>query len=58
MPYKKRWDTPTDGISRKMFDRANDRHVRRYVKLAAEVAEIRKDLAGWKAFKLHMEEEE
>lgn len=26
----KKWDTPTDGISRKKFDRAMDAHIRRY----------------------------
>ncbi len=30
MAYRK-WDTPTDGISRKKFDRAMDAHIRRYV---------------------------
>ncbi len=37
----KRWDTPTDGISRKQFDRAMDSHIRRYTILAQEIAEIR-----------------
>ncbi len=30
MAYRKRYDTPTDGISRKQFDRAMDSHIRRY----------------------------
>ncbi len=33
----KKWDTPTDGISRKQFDRAMDSHIRRYAILSGEV---------------------
>ncbi len=36
-----RYDTPTDGISRKQFDRAMDSHIRRYAILAEELREIR-----------------
>ncbi len=36
----KRWDTPTDGISRKQFDRAMDSHIRRYALLAEEVRDL------------------
>ncbi len=36
----KRWDTPTDGISRKKFDRAMDQHIRRYAILSKELAEL------------------
>ncbi len=35
-----RYDTPTDGISRKMFDRAMDKHIRRYAILAERVAAL------------------
>ncbi len=52
----KKWDTPTDGISRKMFDRAMDTHIRRYAILSDEVAEIRRDLAAWRAFQKLLEE--
>ncbi len=37
----KKWDTPTDGISRKQFDRAMDSHIRRYVKLAEDVRALK-----------------
>ncbi len=42
----KRWDTPTDGISRKMFDRAMDKHIRRYAVLAERVADLERHLQG------------
>ncbi len=34
-----RYDTPTDGISRKQFDRAMDTHIRRYANLAQRFTE-------------------
>ncbi len=40
----KRWDTPTDGISRKQFDRVNDGHIRRYVKVVRRVEILEKKL--------------
>ncbi len=40
-PYKGKYDTPTDGISRKKFDRAMDQHIRRYATLSNELAEFR-----------------
>ncbi len=39
-----RYDTPTDGISRKKFDRAMDAHIRRHVQLSNEVGELRRDV--------------
>ncbi len=38
-----RYDTPTDGISRKKFDRAMDSHIRRYTVLANELSDLRKE---------------
>ncbi len=35
-----RWDTPTDGISRKVFDRYKDASVRRYVGLSTVVRDL------------------
>ncbi len=40
----KKWDTPTDGISRKVFDRAMDSHIRRYVALRQEFDDLRRDV--------------
>ncbi len=37
-----RYDTPTDGISKKVFDRANDKHIRRYVRCQEDIAELTK----------------
>jgi len=37
---QRRWDTPTDGISRKKFDRAMDSHVRRHVRAMEEIEEL------------------
>ncbi len=42
---KRRWDTPTDGISRKMFDRAMDQHIRRYVQLKEALVSVERHLA-------------
>lgn len=36
----KKWDTPTDGISRKQFDRAMDSHIRRYVQAMTAIREL------------------
>ncbi len=36
-----KWDTPTDGISRKVFDRYKDTQVRKYVELSQEVRRLR-----------------
>ncbi len=36
----KRWDTPTDGISRKVFDRQKDKWVRKYVEQATFLREL------------------
>ncbi len=44
---RKLWDTPTDGISRKAFDRAMDSHIRRYTILSNEVAELRRIVIRW-----------
>ncbi len=44
MARKIAWDTPTDGVSRKMFDRYKDQQVRRYVRLAEDIREVRMDL--------------
>ncbi len=41
LSYRK-WDTPTDAISRKVFDRFKDVQVRRHV----QQAEMIRDLAG------------
>ncbi len=38
------YNTPTDSISQKKFDRVNDQHVRRYVKMANRVAKLEKQL--------------
>ncbi len=54
---KKRWDTPTDGISRKKFDRAMDQHIRRYVKMAGRVAAIEKQLRSYRTAFQDVEEE-
>ncbi len=40
----KKWDTPTDGISRKVFDRAMDSYIRRYVALRQEFDDLRRDV--------------
>lgn len=51
MPYKK-WDTPTDAVSQKKFDRYADKQVRKYVELKQEVRELRrtvKQILAWKA---------
>ncbi len=40
-----RYDTPTDGISRKMFDRVMDAHVRRYVQLKESLVSVERHLA-------------
>ncbi len=37
-----KYDTPTDGISRKQFDRAMDSHIRRYIIVKQEVADLQK----------------
>ncbi len=36
----KRWDTPTDGISRKVFDRAMDSHIRRYATAMSAIRDL------------------
>ncbi len=36
------WDTPTDGVSRKMFDRYKDQQVHRYVSLKEDLREVQK----------------
>ncbi len=40
-----RYDTPTDGISRKKFDHAMDSHIRRYSKLATKVEDLQRHVA-------------
>ncbi len=57
-PYRRvAYDTPTDGISRKKFDRAMDTHIRRYVKLAGRVAAIEKQLRSYRSAFQDVEEE-
>ncbi len=56
-----RYDTPTDGISRKQFDRAMDSHVRRYVALRTEFDDLRREVAtviAWLQKPPHSTEEE
>ncbi len=54
MPQKRKWysgpkyDTPTDGISRKQFDRAMDKHIRRYVKMAERVSTLSAEVSTLK----------
>ncbi len=38
------YNTPTDAVSQKKFDRSNDQHIRRYVRLSEEVKAIRLQL--------------
>ncbi len=38
------YNTPTDGISKKVFDRYKDTQVRRYVGLAEEIRQLRKQV--------------
>ncbi len=47
------YDTPTDGISKKVFDRYKDQQVRKYVRMAEDIRELR---ALYKIFKLVEEE--
>lgn len=59
----KRWDTPTDGISRKQFDRAMDAHIRRYVSAMEAIRSLEVSVATLMKRKfipvgLHLEEEE
>jgi len=42
--YRRKYDTPTDAISQKKFDRENDKHVRRYVALKQRVEQIERVL--------------
>ncbi len=43
---RKFYETPTDAISRKMFDRYKDQQVRRHVRLAEEVKALRRALSA------------
>ncbi len=40
-PYSGKFDTPTDGISKKVFDRYKDQQVRRHVRLAEDISELK-----------------
>ncbi len=46
MPYPKkysgRYDTPTDGISKKVFDRYKDKQVQKYVKMAEDIRALQR----------------
>lgn len=41
-----RYDTPTDGISRKVFDRYKDQQVRKHVQVMQRIQEIERQLLG------------
>lgn len=41
----KRWDTPTDGISRKQFDRAMDSHIRRYATAMEAITDLERKVS-------------
>ncbi len=57
-----RYDTPTDGISRKKFDRAMDSHIRRYATAMEAILALEKGQARlWRALGItrgHGSEEE
>ncbi len=47
-PYRggPRYDTPTDGISRKLFDRYKDQMVRKHVQVMQRIQELERELLG------------
>lgn len=53
-----RWDTPTDGISRKQFDRAMDGHIRRYVTAMEAIRALEIQVAKLTVGYSHLEKEE
>ncbi len=47
-PFRKadfrKWDTPTDGVSRKVFDRYKDQQTTRYVRVSNDIRSLEQDI--------------